>query len=268
MEDLRTRFSRLRARIKDAIGQKAGFFVQYDYAASVSRLEFYPAVAELCAQVDLAPVLAQLDSEAVRTDPFFRDRTGHLDTLDALIDYAVVRWARPAHIIEIGSGRSTHVLSRAVADNGTGAITCIDPAPRLDIDALPVTMHRRLASLDDVALVAELAPNDILFIDSSHILQPGTDCDIEFNLMFPALKSGVIVHVHDIFLPFAYPPNWYPRNWNEACGLAPWILSGAFEVVFPTYYATQETAGQLYAAMPDYTRRGPYAGGSFWLRKR
>ncbi|QIQ85665.1 class I SAM-dependent methyltransferase [Erythrobacter sp.] len=268
MSEWRARMSRVRALLKTALGKQAGFFIQYDFANTVERLEFYPAFAKKCAQADLDPILAMLDSEPVRTDPLFRDRTGHLDTLDALIDYAMVRWSKPQRIVEIGSGRSTHILNRAVTDNGTGQIECIDPAPRLDIAELPVKLHRRVLTKDDVDIVLSLEANDILFIDSSHILQPGTDCDIEFNIMFPELKSGVIVHVHDIFLPFAYPPKWKDRNWNEACGLAPWVLSDAFEVLFPTYYATQERHDELYQAMPDYTRRGPYAGGSFWMRKR
>lgn len=268
MSNWRKSVSRLRAMIKTMVGQKAGFFIQYDFASTVERLDYYPAFAEKCSRADLAPVLATLDSDAVRTDPFFRESTGHLGTLDALVDYAMVRWSKPQRIIEIGSGRSTHVLSRAIADNGFGQIECIDPAPRLDIASLPVKLHKRVASRDDVRLVAALEANDILFIDSSHILQPGTDCDIEFNLMFPELKPSVIVHVHDIFLPFAYPVAWGDRNWNEACGLVPWVLSDAFEVLFPTYYATQKLADQMYCAMPDYTRRGDYAGGSFWMRKR
>ncbi len=250
------------------MGKKAGFFIQYDFASSVERLEFYPAFAEKCSHVDLAPILAMLDSEAVKSDLFFRESTGHLGTLDALVDYAMVRWSKPQRIVEIGSGRSTHVLSRAVSDNGFGQIECIDPAPRLDIANLPVKLHKRVTSKDDVGLISTLEANDILFIDSSHILQPGTDCDIEFNLMFPELSPGVVVHVHDIFLPFAYPAGWNDRNWNESCGLAPWVLSGAFEVLFPTYYATQELNDELYEVMPNYARCGAHAGGAFWMRKR
>jgi predicted O-methyltransferase YrrM len=268
MSNWRSSASRLRALIKTMLGKDAGFFIQYDFASSVERLPLYPALAEKCSRVDLAPFLAMLDSDAVWNDLFFRESTEHLGTLDALVDYAIVRWSKPRRIVEIGSGRSTHILNRAIADNGYGQIECIDPAPRLDIANLPVILHRRVACKDDVILVSTLEANDILFIDSSHILQPGTDCDIEFNLMFPELKSGVIVHVHDIFLPFAYPQEWNDRNWNEACGLAPWVLSGAFEVLFPTYYATQERHDELYNAMPDYTRRGSYAGGAFWMRKR
>lgn len=263
----RAQLSLIRAKAKSLVGMNTGFFIQYDFAASVKRVEFYPAFAAICAAADLTPFLAELDNDAVRSDPFFRETTKHLDTLDALIDYAVLRRMKPARVIEIGSGRSTHILCRAVEDNGHGRVTCIDPAPRLDISGLPVTIHQRVASIRDVELVAGLEAGDILFIDSSHILQPGTDCDIILNMMFPALMPGVVVHVHDIFLPYAYPPAWSPRNWNEACGVAPWVLSGAFEVLFPTYYATQDRREALYAALPDYARRGDYAGGSFWMRK-
>lgn len=234
---------------------------------TVERIEYYSAFAALCADVDIKPILAYLDDENVRSDPFFQIETEHLGILDGLVDYAMVRCSKPQRIIEIGSGRSTQVLSRAVCDNGSGQITCIDPAPRVDIANLPVTFHRRVASLKDVELVANLEPNDILFIDSSHILQPGTDCDIEFNIMLPVLKRGVIVHVHDIFLPYAYPPSWRARNWNEACGFAPWVLSGAFEVVLPTYFATRERTEDLYRALPSFVRPRDYAGGSFWMRK-
>ena len=267
MASWRAKLSLIKAQAKSLFGLKSGFFIQYAYLPSVKAIPYYAAFAERCAKVDLAPVLAELDQDEVRSDPFFQQSTSHLGTLDALVDYAVVRWAKPARILEIGSGRSTHVLNRAIGDSGC-KITCIDPAPRLDINALPVTIHRRVASPADVDMVAQLEANDILYIDSSHIMMPGTDCDIEFNLMFPALRPGVIVHIHDIFLPYGYPPEWEPRNWNEACGFAPWVLSDAFEVIFPTYYATQERHDELYAAMPAYTVRGDYAGGSFWIRKR
>jgi hypothetical protein len=269
MSGWRARLSLLRAQVKTALGLKSGFFIQYGYMPSVKPIEYYAAFGERCSKADLAPILAQLDRDDVRTDPFFQQSTSHLNTLDALVDYATVLWAKPKRIIEIGSGRSTHVLNRAIADmDGEGQITCIDPAPRLDISSLPVTIHRRTASPDDVDLVAQLQANDVLYIDSSHILMPGTDCDIEFNLLLPALQPGVLVHVHDIFLPYGYPAAWAPRNWNEACGLVPWVVSDAFEVIFPTYCATRERHDELYAAMPGYTVRGDYAGGSFWMRKR
>ena len=56
---------------------------------------------------------------------------------------------------------------------------------------------RALLNSADTALAASLEENDILFINSSHIMLPGMDVDIQFNRLFPTLRKGVIVHVHD-----------------------------------------------------------------------
>jgi len=265
---MREKLSRKRAQVRQLLGQPAGFFTQYDFASSVVPIEEYPAFTEACQRADLTPVFEALRDPILHADPFFTAETDHLPPLDAVIDYAVLGCTRPAKVLEIGSGRSTHVICRALADLGRGEVTCIDPAPRLDIGALPVTMHRRVAAVEDVALVANLEAGDVLYIDSSHILQPGTDCDIQLNLMFPRLRPGVVVHLHDIFLPYAYPREWAPRNWNEACGLAPWVMSGAFEVVFPTFFVASTRPDELYGAAPAFVRRSEYPGASFWMRKR
>lgn len=249
-----------------AFGHPTGFFAQYAWMDGVTPLKRYPAVERACAEADVTPVI-----EAMRNADydagFWRVETVHQSAIDTMIMYAVVRAFRPKRILEIGSGRSTQVLAKALLDIGEGgSITCIDPAPRLSIDDLPVTFHRRVLSEADTELASALGPGDILFIDSSHILQPGTDCDIQQSLMFPALAAGVIVHVHDIFLPFSYPENWQRRNWNEACGIATWIASGGFEVVFPNHFLLRTAPDRL--PLPEDVARHPYASGGMWLRKR
>ena len=115
-------------------------------------------------------------------------------------------------------------------------------------------------------MASELSANDILFIDSSHILIPGTDVDIEFNRMFPRLKRGVIVHLHDIFLPDDYPMHWKERNYSEQNALTGWLLGGAFEVLWPANYVYTRYRKLVERAVGDLCdiRRG---GGSLWLRK-
>jgi len=117
-------------------------------------------------------------------------------------------------------------------------------------------------------LVDEFVENDVLFIDSSHIMLPGMDVDLQFNRMFPRLAPGVLVHVHDIFLPDDYPPNWRPRWYSEQNALIGWILSGYFEVVLPTYYATTRMAQDVEQALGGFApfqRNG--TAGSIWLRR-
>lgn len=273
MRTLTTRkwLSRKRAVAEALLGKRTGFFVQYGYMDSIKPVPVYPDIARRCGEADVTAVLDVLAASdgMFASDPFWRVVTRHLGVLDAIIDYAVVRAFKPARLIEIGCGRSTQVLARAVRDNGSGNIVCIDPVPRLDIGDLPITFHQRTLALDDDRLVGELDRDDVLFIDSSHILQPGTDVDIEFNLLLPALRPGVLVHVHDVFLPWGYPPEWSPRNWNEVCGLIPWISSGAFEIVCPSYFLLRERPAQLRGAMPTFfpSIADPVAG-SFWMRKR
>jgi hypothetical protein len=98
---------------------------------------------------------------------------------------------------------------------------------------------------EDVSLCAELEKNDILFMDSSHVMLPGMDVDIQFNRFFPALRPGVVVHVHDIFPPYGYPAHWSRRFYSEQNALIGWILSGCFDVVFPGHYATRTHGAEL-----------------------
>ena len=44
--------------------------------------------------------------------------------------------------------------------------------------------------------------------------------------MLPALPPGVHVHIHDVFLPDGYPPNWAWRGYNEQNAVAALLASG------------------------------------------
>jgi hypothetical protein len=269
---LRKWVSKKRALAYSLLGRATGFFVQYDYMDSVTPPDEYPAIRDLCERADLAPIFDQMRAHdtALSDDFFLTSDSRHLGPLDGAINYCIVRHLNPAKIVEIGSGRSTQILARAINDNQSGGkITCIDPAPRLDITGLPISFEKRVLSAEDTQLAMSLERDDILYVDSSHILFPGTDVDIEFNMMFPALKSGVVVHVHDIFLPWGYSAKWSARNWNEVSGLIPWIASGAFEILFPSYYAAQERWSDIAFAMPKFIARNAQRDpGGIWLRKR
>lgn len=263
--------SKKRAMLLSLVGVPRGFFVQYAYMDSIVPAMEYPAIMELCKATDLAPVFDQLTkmAGAVSRDPeFWNKETQHLGLLDSAVNYAVTSLVKPARVLEIGCGRSTEILARAVLDNRLSTqITCIDPQPRLDITGLAVTFERRVLRPSDARMVSKLQPNDILYIDSSHILQPGSDVDIEFNLLFPVIQPGVIVHVHDIHLPWGYDTSWRNKEWNEVCGLMPWILSGAFEIVFPVRYAQRLHDSDLRNALPEHFGNKTLSGGSIWLRK-
>jgi hypothetical protein len=119
---------------------------------------------------------------------------------------------------------------------------------------------------DDAALCGSLEADDILFIDSSHIMLPGMDVDIQFNRAFPRLRPGVVVHLHDIFLPFPYPAHWSHRNYSEQNALIGWLVSGYFQILYPGHYVARRHGDLLDAALSAFpiVRR---EAGSLWLRK-
>ena len=188
--------------------------------------------------------------------------------LDGAAAYTAVRMFEPRRIIEIGSGNSTHFLSRAARDcASTVDITCVDPAPRRAISDLDVELLERVLTIDDVELLAALQAHDIIFIDSSHIMLPGMDLDILFNRVFPRLKPGVIVHIHDVFLPDNYPSAWKCRWYSEQNALVGWIISGYFDVIYPGHYAVTRhgsTMDRLLGGFEPFQNR---ASGSIWLRR-
>ncbi len=189
-------------------------------------------------------------------------------SLDAAVAYALVRERKPRRIVEVGSGHSTRILSKAVG--GVGEILAIDPAPRADIADLPgvrVKSSTLQAAPDKV--FDGLVSGDVLFIDSSHILMPGSDVDILLNRVLPRLPSGTLVHIHDIFLPFDYPAIWGWRAYNEQQGVVPLLTSGAFKPLFSSVWAERRMADRLAASVISRLPRPPDAlPASLWLEKR
>lgn len=147
----------------------------------------------------------------------------------------------------------------------TTEITAIDPQPRAALTGLNVRFHNAIMQTADPAIFAALEAGDILFIDSSHILMPGTDVDWLFNRVLPALPRGVLVHIHDIFLPDDYPADWAWRGYNEQQAIGP-LLAGGFQPVFSSHYAWTRLAA---AVQDGIVGRLPQAAGAYpaslWL---
>ena len=256
---------------------RPGFLTPYKYLSSVSwEVNDYPEVRDLFERHrgEFSGFLAQIaDNEA----SFMAMSDGHprpdwasnfISPLDGAVIYTGISSFTPAHVIEIGSGNSTFFMARAALDHGTGTeITCIDPSPRIDISGLPVNFERRVLSEDDISLTDKLSAGDVLFVDSSHILQQGFDLDIILNRILPRLSSGVIVHFHDIFLPYGYPPEWEKFHFNEQNALIGWLLSGVLTPVFSTSFAYHEMSDEVKRLCPGFPAIGKSSGASIWVRK-
>ena len=183
--------------------------------------------------------------------------------------YALVRRHRPARIVEVGSGHSTRFLARAVADGNLATeILAIDPEPRAVLRGLGVTSLAQTVPNCGLEPFQGLASGDLLFIDSSHILMPGTDVDFLLNEVLPVLPAGVLLHLHDIFLPDDYPASWGWRGYNEQSAVAA-LLDGRWEVLFASRYVATRLVDRLEAGV---VAQLPLLPGAFetslWLRRR
>ena len=202
---------------------------------------------------DFECVLSAIDRygpalEAIGKDPPPQPRwsQGWFPRLDAAAAYALIREHRPRRIVEVGSGHSTRFLARAVADGGLDtAILAIDPQPRADIAKLRVTTLRADVRSVESTVFDRLGPGDMLFIDSSHIAMPGTDVDHLVSTVLPALPDGVLVHVHDVFLPDDYPADWRWRGYNEQLLVAALLASGVWRPVFASHFTATRLAPRL-----------------------
>ena len=261
---------------------RRGFFIPCRYAGDFGfagrRPPYFNAEAALIeAQGRFATWLDRIDGFAAALEsigdkppPAPRWRQDWFPRTDAAAAYTMVRTIAPSRIVEIGCGHSTRFFACAVRDAGLDAtITAIDPAPRADLAGLSgVRLLRSTLQPLGMEPFADLAAGDILAVDSSHILMPGSDVDMLINGVLPSLPPGVFLHVHDIFLPDDYPADWAWRSYNEQLGIAPLFTGGPWQVEFASHYVAtrmQERVGQTVLGrlpLPAGARES-----SLWLKK-
>lgn len=256
--------------------ESKGFFIPYRYAQSV-EVAAYPALAPLFEQAmpRFAEVVDAIEAHAsdLKALAAGRRRTRFdqdwFPRLDAAAAYAIVRQVKPRHIVEIGSGHSTRFLAQAVADGGLSTqIHCIDPAPRASLAALKVRHCPALLKDTDPAIFSALQADDILFIDSSHIAMPGTDVDRLFLDVLPRLAAGVLIHIHDITLPDAYPTSWAWRGYNEQLLVAALLQGEAYEIVFSSHIVAHRSTLAHRRVLAELPLMPGALETSLWLRKR
>ena len=198
------------------------------------------------------------------------DQFGHSD---ASLYYSLIRRFRPRRIVEVGAGHSTKLALKAIRDNGTGGVLCIDPnAPEWlrSLDG-PIEIVARPVQESPDSVFLDLEPSDILFIDGSHITKTGSDVNHLFLRILPRLPKGVLVHIHDICLPFEYQQYWsqeYYCYWNEQYVLAALLANSTkYEVLLGVYFLQKTDIESLRPYVPQVPGVKP-GGGSLWLRAR
>ncbi|NBA87109.1 class I SAM-dependent methyltransferase [Emticicia sp. CRIBPO] len=209
------------------------------------------------------------------------DQTFHFDNPsfksgDAEYWYNIIRSKKPSKIIEIGSGHSTKMAQLAIKKNKeeneayTCEHICIEPYEMPWLEKLGIKVIRDKVENVDKEIFKTLGHNDILFIDSSHMIRPQGDVLFEFLELLPDLPSGVIVHVHDIFSPKDYLEDWVLNHilfWNEQYLLEAFLTHNShYRIIGSLNFLKHNYSENLKSKCPFLTpEREP---GSFYMVKQ
>lgn len=194
---------------------------------------------------------------------------------DGILLYSMIRHFKPKRIVEIGSGFSSAVMldTNELFFNNKINITFIEPYP-VRLNSLLNEKDNKSTTIivSDVQLVAlenfeKLEAGDILFVDSTHVVKTASDVNYIIFEILPRLKSGVLIHFHDVFYPFEYPKDWVysGRNWNEDYFLKAFLMyNNEFEIKLFSGYLHKhykEAFAEMPLAYKDH-------GGNLWLEKK
>jgi len=187
--------------------------------------------------------------------------------VEAEVLYAYAKSKKPKRIIEIGSGQTTSIMWRALRDTDS-KITAIDPYSSLP-DVIRADVEVRQEPLQDVTddIVSELSAGDLLFIDSSHAVKTGSEVHLIYLDILPRLKPGVLVHIHDIYLPYVHHPAILAEDlwdWQETALLVALLAnSSAFALDCALSGLAHDRPEALRRLVPGYIERPTDSGGIF-----
>jgi len=204
---------------------------------------------------------------------------GAFESVDGEILYCIVRHFKPKKIFEVGSGNSTYLSAQAILKNKEEdegyecELVAIEPHPNDVLKAGFSCLSKLIPKkVQDIPLseFKKLTENDVLFIDSSHVLKIGSGVQYEYLEILPRLNRGVIVHLHDIFLPAEYPKKWILRDYRfltEQYLLQAFLaFNDSFKVLWSGSYIHLKHPDKLEASFSSYKRDERWPG-SFWIRK-
>lgn len=195
-----------------------------------------------------------------------------MGSVDMEVLHGLLRLYEPARFVEVNSGVSTRVATRLLRPDGDGdgaRVTVIDPGDGpLPLEGVEVRRHpvREVP----VSWFGRLRPGDVLFVDTSHVLRAGSDVQYLLLEVLPNLPVGVLVHIHDIFLPREYPAYWFDglRFANEQHAVQAFLaFNDSFEVLWSTSYLHHHHADRLAEVFVSYDPGAEWQGGSLWIRR-
>lgn len=226
---------------------------------------------------ELAVFIAEFDAPMSSTgDPrdFYYQNTFY-EGLDAETLYAMVRRHKPSRVLELGSGMSTLVIARARRRNGLDGShhDVYDPFSRAELrSALTAVCDLHPISATDVPLseFQQLAAGDVLFVDTTHAVKIGSDVNRVILDVLPTLAPGVLVHFHDIYLPYEYPIEFFTElgfSWGEQYLLQAFLaLNPEFEILFGNAALARDRAAEIRELVASAASSSRPSG--FWIRRR
>lgn len=238
-----------------------------------------------------APYISEYASGDVYREAMRRNLGPGYGPIEAQALHAVIRHFKPKRIIEVGSGTSTWCMLAAVkrneAEGARTSITCIEPYPSAGLRATPdITLIASPVQRIATEMFEELGENDFLFIDSSHAVKPGSDVNYLILEILPRLKPGVIVHVHDIALPYDYQRDLFHNlfAWTETSLLRAFLIHNPHARIlfclsqlhydrkteltelFPSYRAEADADGLRSAALKPFQPSDGHFPSSLYFR--
>ena len=220
--------------------------------------------------------LIQFPVEKIENFKFYHNN-GSYSYGDAEYLYNIVRYFKPSKFIEIGSGNSTLMVRNAIKANQfenknySCNHICIEPYEQPWLEQLGVQVIREKVEQLDYSIFEQLEKNDILFIDSSHIIRPEGDVLFEYLELLPILKPGVIVHIHDIFTPKNYLDNWViteHRLWNEQYILEAFLtLNKEFRIIGALNFLRHNYSNEFDQKHPLSAQNKDHEPGGFWIQR-
>jgi predicted O-methyltransferase YrrM len=174
--------------------------------------------------------------------------------------HGFVRKTRPKRIIEIGSGVSTICLLKAAGDNqkdggGSCEVTCVEPNPSAVVRSAPVRLLDVPVEDVDLSLFDGLEAGDLLFIDSSHSFHPLSDVSRIYVEILPRLRSGVYIHIHDIYIPYVFQRDidrTFMQSTETALLMAMLAHSKRYEILLCMSYVHYSEPELLKEIFPQY----------------
>jgi len=196
---------------------------------------------------------------------------GYIPGLDGVALYSFIAINKPKYYLEVGSGNSTKFARKAITDHNLATkIISIDPHPRAEIDQICDEIIREPIENISIEIFDRLQANDILFIDNSHRVFMNSDATTVFLDVIPRLRSGVLVEIHDITLPYDYPAGLSEKYFAEQYLLASYLLAkgSRFDIVLPNTFVSYDV--ELKSILSplwekDEMKNVQTHGCSFWL---